>query len=183
MQPDISAQTLSELLRYDAHTGKLYWKPRQLSFFRDERASKSWHSQNCGREALTAKIQNGYRNGSILGRCGFRAHRVAWAIFYGEWPSCDVDHINGDPSDNRICNLRLASKPENAQNQAPQSRAKSSRYKGVHWRTERSKWVAMITVNGRKMRVGSFFDEASAAQAYNAAARRFYGPFARLNDV
>ena len=155
-------------IRYEPETGNFYWlKPR------------------IGRSLVTPAGTNnahGYRIISFNGKA-HKAHRLAWLVCFGSWPTGEIDHINGLKGDNRICNLRLASKPENAQNQAPQSRAKSSRYKGVHWRTERSKWVAMITVNGRKMRVGSFFDEASAAQAYNAAARRFYGPFARLNDV
>lgn len=183
MRDDIPPETLRRVLRYDPDTGRLFWLPREVFEFPDQRAWASWTTSYCGKEALTAST-SGYRNGSILGGNGYRAHRVAWAIYYGEWPTRHVDHINGDKSDNRLSNLRLVTPSENQKNRTARSMAaKSSRYKGVHWRTERERWVAEIHADGRTRRIGSFRSEDDAARAYNDAAMASFGSFARLNEV
>jgi len=106
------------------------------------------------------------------------AHRLAWAIHYGEWPSTNVDHVNCVKDDNRICNLRLATKAENGWN-TPAPRRNKSGVKGVCWSEERQKWCAMISVNNKKIALGRFdtIDEAAAARA--VAAERYHGEFAR----
>lgn len=183
MPDDINPETLRLLLTYDPETGLLFWKPRDVAFFPDRRAWASWTTSNCGKAALTAKT-SGYKNGSILGKCGYRAHRVAWAIYFGEWPSFHVDHINGDRSDNRIANLREVTVSQNQMNRRLRTLlGKSSQYKGVYWRPARRRWVSEITAKGEHFRLGSFKTERDAAVAYNRKAEALFGPFARLNDV
>lgn len=94
----------------------------------------------------------------------------------------EVDHVNGDPLDNRRCNLRLATAQENARNQGKTHGR--SRYKGVSFRMDlRSRpWVAKLKVSGRTVHLGYFATEEEAARAYDAAAKRFFGEFARLNN-
>ena len=93
-----------------------------------------------------------------------------------------VDHINGDRLDNRKSNLRICSSSENAMNRKKQS-GFSSRYKGVSWNSEISKWVAQIKIKGDQLSLGSFVNEISAAKAYNKAAKIHFGEFACINQL
>lgn len=88
----------------------------------------------------------------------------------------EVDHRNGDRVDNRRANLRAATHLQNCQNARPKGQ---SRFKGVSRYRER--WHARIKVPGRRIDLGSFHDEESAARAYDVAAREHFGEFARLN--
>jgi hypothetical protein len=92
----------------------------------------------------------------------------------------DVDHINGDRLDNRKRKLRLATNQQNCWN-AGISRRNTSGYKGVSWHTRDLTFSAIIQINGRQKTLGTFDDALSAALAYDAAARKHYGEFARLN--
>jgi hypothetical protein len=155
--------TLSHLLRYDAATGKLYWRERGRAFFKSERAFKSWNTRYAGAEALTAKTGNGYKSGDVL-NTRIHAHRAAFAIHHGKWPSM-IDHINGDGFDNRISNLREVTKVENARN-AKTYRHNKSGVMGVSFSNVVGKWEVRITVNRKNLFLGYFseFDRAAAAR-------------------
>lgn len=99
---------------------------------------------------------NGYRIIGIYGK-KHRAHRLAWLLSTGVWPINDIDHIDGDPSNNRIRNLRQAAKSENLWNCKIQSN-NTSGVKGVHWDSRRGKWVAQIKINGKIKHLGRFTD-------------------------
>jgi hypothetical protein len=94
-----------------------------------------------------------------------------------------VDHINGNPLDNRRCNIRLATKQQNAMNQRRHSNNRSSRFKGVWWEARRNKWRAYIRAEGKIKHIGLFDREQDAARAYNLAALHYYGEFANLNQL
>lgn len=91
-----------------------------------------------------------------------------------------VDHINGDGLDNRIENLRICTHGQNMSNRKLHKN-NTSGYKGVNW--EREKWRATIYKNGKKISLGCFHDILDAAMAYNKAAIKHYGEFAKLNEV
>lgn len=91
-----------------------------------------------------------------------------------------VDHINGDTLDNRKANLRLASHRENCRNQKPH-KDKRVPYKGVTYMPKRNKYWARIVVDYRTVSLGLHRDPIAAACAYDAAARKYFGEFARLN--
>lgn len=91
-----------------------------------------------------------------------------------------VDHIDGDPQNNMVTNLRFCTNAENLRNRGSY-RGSSSKYVGVHWHTASGKWQAQITINGKNKHLGLFSDEEAAARAYDAAARKLHGEFARLN--
>ena len=97
----------------------------------------------------------------------------------------EVDHIHGNLLDNRKSELRLATHRENTKNQTLFSTAragkKTSRFKGVCRPADSRKWLASITVDGEHIRLGVFTDETDAARAYDAAAREYFGEFARCN--
>src|SRR3546814_10359716 len=92
-----------------------------LEFFRatkartSEHACRNWNAHYAGKEAFTCLSPSGYRQGAILNN-SLQAHRVIWAIVFGESPVAQIDHINGDRSDNRLKNLRAVSIQQNRRN-------------------------------------------------------------------
>lgn len=92
-----------------------------------------------------------------------------------------IDHKNGNGLDNRRCNLRETTRTRNNYNTAPIRG--SSNYKGVHLDKQTGKWKASITVGGQRYYLGLHKLEDDAAQAYNTAAEKHFGEFARLNII
>lgn len=92
-----------------------------------------------------------------------------------------VDHANGIKLDNRRCNLRWASVSQNNANGVDRRRRGS--FRGVYWHKPSQKWVAQISVSGRLRHLGLFKSDCEAAAAYNVAAQRAVGLFARLNPA
>jgi len=90
----------------------------------------------------------------------------------------ETDHQNGNSLDNRRFNLREASRPQNAKNRKPN---KGHKLKGVRWHEEGNGWQARIHCNGKSKHLGLFKTEKEAAEAYDEAAKRLHGEFARLN--
>lgn len=105
------------------------------------------------------------------------AHRVLWALHYGDTPHQQIDHANGVPYDNRISNLRLATRSENAMNKMASCR-NTSGAKGVYWRKRTQKWVPRITVSGKEVYLGVFNTFEEAVEARRAAAGKYHGAFA-----
>jgi len=93
-----------------------------------------------------------------------------------------VHHINTNGLDNRHSNLKVCTSSQNAMNRRKRTKC-SSKYKGVHWNKSHKKWYAMIRLRGRVEWLGSFNCEVEAAKAYNQAAKRLFGDFARLNPL
>lgn len=91
-----------------------------------------------------------------------------------------VDHINGNGLDNRRINLRVCSHSENMRNSALRS-DNTTGYKGVRKRTDRKWYSAEIRVNGLSVNLGRFETAEGAARAYDEAAKKYFGDFARLN--
>ncbi|MCH0685628.1 HNH endonuclease [Escherichia coli] len=108
----------------------------------------------------------------------FAAHRLAWVIHYGEEPSGIVDHINGIKTDNRISNLRIATFSQNSMN-SKLSSLNTSGCKGVSWKKETKKWVAVGKLNGKKVHLGYFKNLDDAKNAYCEFAMRHHGEFYR----
>lgn len=170
-------EQLRQLLRYEPETGKLFWSPRPIEMFATKRAYGAWHSNFCDKEAFAAPHSKGYRFGTLLGRC-FLAHRVIWAMYYGEWPKEEIDHINCNKEDNRISNLRSASRLQNMRN----VRVKSSNrcgFKGVTFHAETGKWRARINQSRTSISLGLFDTPEAAHSAYCLAAEKQNGEFAR----
>ncbi|MFT2211508.1 HNH endonuclease signature motif containing protein [Rhizobium giardinii] len=168
---DLSYAEISKLLKYDAETGKLYWLPRSADMFPQvtafkggpEMRAKTWNARYAGKEAFTALIAKGYRQGGILNR-GYLAHRVIWLLETGDWPTHQIDHINGDPLDNRICNLRDVPNSENAKNMCVSRRNKSG-VTGVCWDKSRGSWLVYV---GKKY-VGTYRHKDAAIEARKLA--------------
>jgi len=173
-KPLLSPEELRQLLRYDPETGKLYWLERGPEWFPEydrERCWRRWNTRWSGREAFTSRNGCGYFTGSLLDQ-PHRAHRVAWAIYHGAWPQGEIDHINGDRSDNRIENLRDVPKLVNSMNAARPAHNTSGSV-GVHWYKKNNKWSAAITVEQRQIHLGYFANKDDAIAARRSAEERY----------
>ena len=167
--PDISV--LRALLDYNPETGRLFWKEGEPSLFAREQDWKTWLGRHAGCEAMATYDREGYRTG-VLRRMRLKAHRVAWAIYYGEWPSDHIDHINGDRADNRISNLRNVTKAENSRNAARRCN-NTSGVVGVRFLLDRRCWNAYISVDKRQRHIGDYLTKEEAILARKRAEREF----------
>ena len=166
-----SPELLRQLLRYEPDTGKLYWRERTPDVFEDGRC-KSFNSQFANKEAFTFTGRDGYKHGNVLNQRPYLAHRVIWAITYGEWPLNHIDHINGIRDDNRIENLRDVSRSENQKNQKRPAHNTSGAV-GVSWANREKKWHAYINIDRRRESLGYFTDLAEAIAARKEAEAKY----------
>ena len=174
---------LATRVSYDPLTGILIFKPKDGC----DRLTKTWNSRFAGKVA-GSKVHGGYLelNLSVASTTyRLRAHRIAWALMTGEWLSreYDIDHINGDPSDNSWVNLRRCLHHQNMRNQS-RSVANTTGYKGVAERRDMKSgaiWQARITVGGKTQCLGHFDTAEDAARAYDLTALKLHGEFARTN--
>ena len=123
-------------------------------------------------------MSGGYYVIRSVGRTHIRLHREIIGAKKGEI----VDHINGNTLDNRKENLRICTHKNNMQNQKTPKNNKSE-YKGVYWVKENKNWRARIQVNGKKVSLGCYKNKEDAAKAYNEAAIKYFGEFARINII
>lgn len=158
-----AATELRELLSYDPDTGVFIWKARPEHLFPRQRDWKTWNSRFAGTVAGNVNV-HGYRAIMVFRKLHY-AHRIAWVMHTGAWPENQIDHINQQRDDNRICNLREVTNQENMKN-STRIRSNTSGATGVHWDTRRSRWVAQIKHDGRGRFLGYYtdFDEAVAAR-------------------
>lgn len=158
----LTAKRLREVVQYNPDTG--FFK-RLIS-----------RSNRIAPGGLTgvATAENGYASINIDGTV-YKAQRLVWLYVYGEFPDGIVDHINGIPSDNRLVNLRVATKSENLCNR-PRPKNNTSGLKGIC--RENKKWKAQIVKNGVHYYIGIFDTKEEAHAAYIIAAKKIHGEFA-----
>lgn len=161
---DLAVARLRDVLDYDPETGLFVWKKR------------TGPRSNPGSIAGVTKKDRGYVEIRVDGRT-YKAHRLAWLYVHGRWPSGDIDHINMVTSDNRICNLREATRSQNCCNKRPRRDSRAG-IKGVCWYKQLARWVAQIRIRGESHHLGYFHTIEEAAKAYEVAARKFHGEFA-----
>lgn len=172
----LSVERLRVLFDYDPKTGVLRWRVR-------EDASKCWNTRYGG-SIVNAPAKGGYIVASVSTegrRANYLAHRIAWALMTGEWPDpeIEVDHKNGRRKDNRWRNLRLATQHQNRMNNTL-ARSKSG-FKGVYVVPQTTKFLAMLRAQKRNVHLGYHHDARDAARAYDAAAIKHFGEFAKTN--
>jgi hypothetical protein len=144
---DVDADMLRESLEYYPDTGKLFWKKRPRSHFK-EKKSFTWFNNYCvGKPAFATMSSSGYLCGGFSKKM-IRAHRVAWLCFYGEWPKGEIDHVNRDRSDNRIVNLRVVTRQQNARNK--------KRPGGIQRIKSSGRWRVQISIAGKPKHIGNF---------------------------
>jgi hypothetical protein len=146
-------KTLKNLLLYNEDTGEFKWK------------------KNHGRVKKNSPAGGVNSNGYILimmyGK-NYRAHRLAWLFVNGQLPEDQIDHINGEPTDNRISNLRAVSNIENCKNQK-KPKNNTSGVVGVSWHKIDKKWMAHIAVKCKKITLKRSEDKFEAICARKSA--------------
>lgn len=146
----LSKECVAELIHYDSQEGKFFWR---------NQPSLKTAGSLCSQGYWRIKIQ----------QKNYKAHKIAWLLHYGEWPSQMIDHINGDRSDNRISNLRLATNCQNQMNRSLASRNnKSGMFLGVNYNKYAKAYAARLQYGGKRIHIGYFDSPEKAAEAYNA---------------
>lgn len=163
----LSTERLRELLHYDPETGKF---TRLIA---------------CGGRPVGSQAgclrEDGYVTFSIDDVL-YLAHRVAWFYVHGVWPPDDTDHEDGNRQNNRIKNLRPATRGQNNENQYKPRSDNKSGYRGVSWSKGMGKWLAQIVVRGVCHNLGYFDDPLEARDAYLKGKRRLHEFATRLAD-
>lgn len=162
--PTLNPVQLAKLVHYNPLTGTLTWRRRVHS--------RAAQGDECGHVN-----SHGYRCLRIEGR-RYLSHRVAWCITHGMWPDALIDHINGNPLDNRLENLRCADDSENVWN-SKRSKANLSGVKGVGWNRKAGQWLARVTKRRRLVFWGYFSDLNEAKAAVEAARKQAHGEHSR----
>ena len=148
-------------LSYCADTGIFHWKV----------PVGRWGRIHAG--SVAGSASHGYQTVVVLGKRS-PLHRVAWLLTHGAWPAGEIDHINGKRDDNRLCNLRDVPKRLNGHNrQGPNRDNLSSGLLGVT-KNGRVGWMAQITVDGKRIYLGTFQDPNKAHSAYLEAKRHMH---------
>ena len=172
-KPLPSIADLRRRLSYNPQTGMLTWLPRTASMFAGateaarRKACACWNGRYAGKPALIGIDAYGYHQGPVMGRY-VKAHRVAWALHYGAWPSDRVNHRNGDHRDNRIVNLRDVDH-QTCHRNAKLSKLNKSGAAGVYWHEPTGRWRAGIRKDGKTKALGSFSTFPQAVAARKAA--------------
>lgn len=159
-QKKISHQELVDLVTYESETGLMRWKKR---ISRKGKVCVVIGSRKAGRNRLQAKI-----HGTV-----YSLHRLVWFYVHGEWPSEEIDHINGNAADNRIENLRVVSRRVNQENLRIAKRNSSTRLLGVS-PARGGKFRAAIRAKGVFHHLGHFDTAEEAHNAYLEAKRRLH---------
>lgn len=155
----ITFDTVNSLVRYEPETGHFFWKvSRHNGIYAGDRAGSVFVNRHNGKSYV--KLH--------LARHHLVAHRVAVLLMTGSFPEHEVDHIDGNGTNNVYTNLRTATRQINAQNYRKRKDCKT-RQTGVKPSVTAGKWVAKINVNGSRMHLGTFLSEDEAIAARKQA--------------
>ena len=138
---NIDFNWLKEHLSYNQETGIFTW------------IKKPAHAVKVGTIAGRHR-PDGYIAIQVKSRI-YLAHRLAWFFVYQQWPSDQIDHINGTRNDNRFCNLREATRKQNMENRKPNFNSVSG-YVGVTWSKQHQRWCVRIMSNKKPFHIGYF---------------------------
>lgn len=162
-----SADEVRRLLSYEPDTG----------IFRHKRPSRGPLVQG----AIAGTLDNyGYRKIGVNGT-QYRAHHLAWLHHFGAWANDEIDHVNGNPDDNRISNLRPCQHAQNQRNRGPQRNNKLG-LKGVE-ALPYGAFRARLHVGGRTIHLGCFKTAAEASAEFQRAERERFGEFSRQEQA
>jgi hypothetical protein len=132
---------IKEILHYDHETGVFRWRHESRNKI------KPW-------DVAGTVTDGGYWAIKIKGKT-YKAHRIAWLYMTNEWPKNLIDHIDGNPGNNKWINIRSATVKQNLENQALRKDNKSG-FRGVSWHKKTQKWSAKLSHNNKNIWLGSY---------------------------
>jgi hypothetical protein len=164
---DITHEIIVAAFDYDPTSGTMVWRPRSPEDCKSPSECKRWNSSYAGKDVGSIG-QCGYRKTKFRGRY-FLVHQLVWFLVNGSFPTHEIDHINGNPLDNRLKNLREVTSSQNNRNKRRPSH-NTSGVIGVAPARSKGKWVAHIMGNdGENIYLGTFPSVEMAAVARRAA--------------
>ena len=166
-QGKITLEYLKRILRYEPDTGDWIWLTA-LSKKIEIGDKAGWRNEEYGYIQLRIDTKL------------YLGHVLAWFYMTGEWPKGEVDHIDLNKTNDKWLNFRLITHQQNNFNKGVNIN-NTSGFKGVSWDKKSKKFAAYIKLDYKKMHLGYFESKIDAAQAYDRAAIKYFGAFARLN--
>lgn len=121
--------------------------------------------------SIAGCMNHGYRD-ILINKRTYKAHRLIWLYVYGVWPKHEIDHINHIKTDNRVCNLREATRTQNNKN-ASRRKDNTTGVTGVGFFKRGDTWRARIHINGELTHLGYFFDKFEAICTRKSAENRY----------
>lgn len=164
----LTVEELSRVLTYDPQSGELTWLVSVGGRGRQGHSGKFPAGTVAG-----SSTRGSYCRIRLNGRI-YYGHRIAWALTYGSWPTKNIDHIDGNPTNNKLANLREVSQQQNIQNQRRALPNNTSGLLGVGWHNQAGKWRARITVGQKSHHLGLFDTPDTAHEAYLEAKRKLH---------
>lgn len=170
---ELTQEIVRELLDYDPETGLFFWKERNIAWFEDGKRWKAhhkkqaWNKKWAGKVAFSNNNSEGYLQGVLLGN-NVKAHRVVWLWMFGENPFGEIDHKDGDRSNNSLENLRDVTKSQNQRNTFIRKTNKSGRV-GVYFHKASNKWSANIRDDRTQVHLGVFTSKEEAIKCRQLA--------------
>jgi hypothetical protein len=162
---NITQAELKEKLIYDSLSGIFWWKSNAIG-----RASLD--------NPAGSKDAKGYCR-IMINRKMYLAHRLAWLYVNGVWPKSQIDHIDGNPLNNRYENLRECDSSQNICNSKLRRDSKTG-VKGVSWHSQAKKYNVRVCINGKRRSMGLFDDKEFAELVSIEARKKYHGEFARI---
>jgi hypothetical protein len=149
---------LQQVLRYAPDEGAFYWRI-------DNRHPKARTGMRAGRINVLGRAQIGYKKSQLF------VHRLVWLFETGAWPAGMIDHIDGNPLNNKFFNLRESNHSLNGQNQRAW---RNGKLLGTSWHKGKGKYIAAIKLQGKRVHLGYFETEELAHRAYVTAKRSIH---------
>lgn len=147
----MDSELANRFLRYEPETGRLFWRerfPQDFTLASDrnkEHRCRNWNSKFAEKEAFTFEMPSKVRQGRI-NKKAYLAHRVIWLMIHGQWPD-EIDHIDGNPSNNKIENLRSVTRQENTKNL---KRRIKNKIPNVTYSKQRKRWRVHLGFNKKE---------------------------------
>lgn len=154
---EITQAELKEKMKYDPETGE---------FLRFRKMKKIWV-----KSGTVSGIRKKYVYMTINNQ-PYRAHRLAWLFLYGKWPDGQIDHIDGDGTNNKLSNLRDVTASENQKNRKL-SKGNISGYNGVYLNRRYGTWGASIKTANKLIYLGHYLDKEDAIKARKLANEKY----------
>lgn len=163
----IPKEYVFSILSYNREDGSFTWLETRGSVKAGRQAGSPQHSR--GRTYIQIRIDKTY----------YKGHHLAWLFITGEWPSFDLDHEDGDGTNNKPGNLRPCTKAQNKANSRTYKNNKTG-YKSVVYEKDTNRWYATIQCNGKRKKLPRCKTPEAAYRHYVLAAKELFGEFARL---